>query len=479
MKYFPIFAIFFVILLFSSPAFGYTASKFASDYGEDLLDGQKIKVLVAVKGEPESNDPIKRAKEIRHLQSAVLKFCNFAGAINVKSDSWNNEFTAIVTTSLAKVLEERSDVMSVKIIETTQDESNYQDYEPVNTHRRIIHDLSFLDFEVLEVNKFFIPKWINEPGDYSDILQIKFNATNTGLDNLVIYKDMFQIDVVDPREQYREVRRTNQNNVVDNYYPQYIEDFKLRFQDIKLPHDLFDCELLQHSLKKNQTKMFSVCFDIKQKWSNQPLDLEGIRQYYLVMMDNKFTTSCPNCKVLLLNEYYETQKEEVIPKNVLMWITNLSKWYNAGIISETEFSNALNYLLKKGIINSIPDEFKIVSEIQNKTNLMLVKFRNSMFNEGSPIVFEGKLTGFHGESIHNATIWIKGDGPCPSDNIIAQGITDKHGRYKILTHAQLWDEKDGKIITHAEFLGTNNLAPSKSNPQIVIVYEVKGEKCEG
>jgi len=119
MKYLSIFAILFGLLLLSSPAFGYTASKFVSDYGEDLSIGQKIKVLVEVKGEPESENPAKRAKEIRYLQSAVLKFCNFAGATNVKSDSWNNEFTAIVTTSLAKVLEERSDVISVQVIESS------------------------------------------------------------------------------------------------------------------------------------------------------------------------------------------------------------------------------------------------------------------------------------------------------------------------------------------------------------------------
>ncbi len=119
MLYLSIFAILFGFLLISSPAFGYTASKFVSDYGENLSIGQKIKVLVEVKGEPESENPAKRAKEIRYLQSAVLKFCNFAGATNVKSDSWNNEFTAMVTTSLAQVLEERSDVISVKVIESS------------------------------------------------------------------------------------------------------------------------------------------------------------------------------------------------------------------------------------------------------------------------------------------------------------------------------------------------------------------------
>jgi len=116
-KFLWLFAILFVFLLVSSPAFGYTASKFVSDYGYELSEGQKIKVLVKVKGEPESQDPAKRAKEIRFLQSAVLKFCNFAGAINVKSDTQNNEFTAEVTLSLAQVIEQRRDVISVQVIE--------------------------------------------------------------------------------------------------------------------------------------------------------------------------------------------------------------------------------------------------------------------------------------------------------------------------------------------------------------------------
>ena len=116
MRYLSILAILFGFLLIISPAFGHTASKFVADYGDDLYKGQKIKVLVKVKGEPESEDLAKRAKEIRYLQSAVLKFCSFAGAINVRSHTWNNEFTAEVTTSLAQVLEQRRDVISVHVL---------------------------------------------------------------------------------------------------------------------------------------------------------------------------------------------------------------------------------------------------------------------------------------------------------------------------------------------------------------------------
>ena len=118
MAYLWVYAVFFGFLLFSSPALGYTASKFAADYGTELSKGPQITILVKVKGTPEYDDPAKRAKEIRNLQYAVLKFCSFAGAVNVKSHTWKNEFTADVTTSLAEVIEQRNDVVSVYVFKT-------------------------------------------------------------------------------------------------------------------------------------------------------------------------------------------------------------------------------------------------------------------------------------------------------------------------------------------------------------------------
>jgi len=370
--------------------------------------------------------------------------------------------------------------------DSSQNDLVYDEYIPGSSPRIIFHDLAKLDFEILEVKKFFIPKWINEPGDYSDILQIKFNATNNGLSDFVIYKNMFRIDVVDPREQYLEVRRTNQDYIVDNYYPQYIEDFKIRFKDIALPQSLFECELLNHYIKINQTKTLSVCFDVKQLWTNQPLDLDGPRLYYVVMMDNKFATSCPNCKYGLLNEYYINPIEESeisddnIPQNILTWLHTLVIWLENSIISEQEFSNAIEFLTEKGIIEKTPNEIKEIffePKIKNQSILAMVDFRQARFNEGQPIVFEGKLTDYSGNPISQASIQIRSDGPCPANQTIAQGITDKHGGYKIYTKTLLWDESDGLITTFAEFPGTESFEKSVSDLQLVVVYPVKGEKC--
>jgi len=365
---------------------------------------------------------------------------------------------------------------------------SYGQDKPTSSHRTTYHDLSKLDFEVLEVKKFFIPKWINEPGDYSDILQIKFSATNNGLDHFSVYKNMFQIDVVDPREQYREVRRTNDDYVVDNYYPQYIEDFKLRFQDIALPQSLFECELLNHNIRVNQTKTLSVCFDVKQKWTNHPLDLDGPRLYYLVMMDNKFLTSCPNCKSVLLNEYYKDPLTESeisdykLPQNLSIWLGKLVNWLENSLISEQEFSYAIDYLVKKGIIEQSPNEIKEIflePKIKNQSILAMVDLMHPRFNEGQPIVFEGKLTDNFGNPIINVPILIRSDGPCPANHTIAQGITDKHGKYKIYTKTLLWDEQDGLITTFAEFSGNESFEQSISDSQLIVVYPVKGEKCIG
>lgn len=111
-------AVFFIIILTSSSiAYGLTASEFVSKYKTDFSKGKWINVSVKVRGEPESDDPSKRAKEIRFLQAGVLKFIHLAGAKNVKSDTWKNEFTAHMTTSLAEVIAQRSDVLSVIILD--------------------------------------------------------------------------------------------------------------------------------------------------------------------------------------------------------------------------------------------------------------------------------------------------------------------------------------------------------------------------
>ena len=106
------------LLLTMNYAYGLTASEFIAKYGNEFYEGEQVKVLVKVKGEPESTDPAKRAKEIRYYQAGVLKFIHFAGATNVISDTLKNQFYAEMTTSLAEKITTRYDVISVTVIDS-------------------------------------------------------------------------------------------------------------------------------------------------------------------------------------------------------------------------------------------------------------------------------------------------------------------------------------------------------------------------
>jgi hypothetical protein len=115
---------------------------------------------------------------------------------------------------------------------------------------------------------------------------------------------------------------------------------------------------------------------------------------------------------------------------------------------------------------------------EEKTNLKLHDFRSHRFNGGQPIVFVGNLLSESGERVANAQILIKNDGSCPADNIIAQGTTDKDGRFWITTIAKVWNAKSNMIKVHAAFLGNEMFLPSISKEQIIVVYPSHAELCQ-
>lgn len=112
------------------------------------------------------------------------------------------------------------------------------------------------------------------------------------------------------------------------------------------------------------------------------------------------------------------------------------------------------------------------------TNLRLFQWSSTTMDAGYTAVFVGNLKTISGEPVPNAEIIIKIDAPCPSDGIIAKGLTDNKGRYFIMTEALIWDEKDNMIKAHAEFLGNEKFSPSISREQIIVIYPSHGKKCE-
>ena len=95
----------------------FTASTFSDQYRELLQKGgQRVSVLIKVVGEPESTDPTIRAKEIRNLQSSILKFLSFSNGVNIVSDKQKNEITGQIHPHWIEIIEARNDVISVQIL---------------------------------------------------------------------------------------------------------------------------------------------------------------------------------------------------------------------------------------------------------------------------------------------------------------------------------------------------------------------------
>jgi len=93
----------------------FTAATFVDKYKNLELTGDRVSVTIKIKGESENVDPSKRAKEIRYIQSYVLKFLSFSKAVNVVSNYNTNEIVAQMDTAWIPILEQRSDVTYVVI----------------------------------------------------------------------------------------------------------------------------------------------------------------------------------------------------------------------------------------------------------------------------------------------------------------------------------------------------------------------------
>jgi len=420
MRYLWIFAILFGFLLVSSPAFGYPASKFVADYGYELSEGQKIKVLVQVKGEPKSLEPAQRAKEIRYIQAAVLKFSIFAGATNVKSDTWNNEFTAIVTTSLAQVLEQRRDVIAVHVLEAQ-----------IQLPPKLQEMLDENDVAKLPI---WIQKTINwhnqgKISEYELLNAINFLLNEKPLETVIdkIIKQHIPVDA-ESAEKARQIGAkgvvlASESFVMDRYNP----TITITSSDIK---------------------------------GQDAIIFEGTGFRGLHIID-----------IIITNEFdFKVELKTKTGQNGVLnmpWILFFEP-LDPGIYN-VKFSDRVS---SHDITIKVGD----IEKEKEKTKLRLISIPSSRFNGGFTIVFSGNLFTDSGKIIRDAEILLVGDGPCPADGIIAKGQTDNRGKYRIMVETMIWDPSDNMIKIHAEYLGDEFYGPSSTQSEIIVVYPNKDTK---
>ena len=108
----------------------FTAATFADKYKDVSLTGKRVSVVIKATGESEDTDQAKRAKEVRYLQNYVLKFLSFADAENVVSNQQKNEITVQIDQAWIPILEQRSDVVSVTVLEVQKTRDNFDKLPP-------------------------------------------------------------------------------------------------------------------------------------------------------------------------------------------------------------------------------------------------------------------------------------------------------------------------------------------------------------
>jgi len=353
-----------------------------------------------------------------------------------------------------------------------------------------IYDLSLVDLEILETEVFQIEENPNYPFDAADIIKIKFQVTKTEPGLFIASDRMFRLVAITPSFLADPVLDSFRGQSI-SFKAMYDDNFEVRYQGLESFHYFEGCEYFHDVLLDTETRSYTVCYDVLRRLNIVPVDFEGNRHYYLTLMDNTQSNSCPNCRELLLSSGI---LETIVPQAIIVPEQN-NQGCKEGLelifkISDGSFGCVkpitAKKLIERGWGTKTPPMYSsIPSIIENSqensgqpTRLTLSTPRSHLYNGGDPIVFAGTLWGSFSGRIPNAEIIIKNDGPCPEDHIIAKGITDQKGKYKIFKIAKVWDASDNQIIVHAEFAGNEKFLPSISKTRNVIVYPSHGEKCE-
>lgn len=202
-------------------------------------------------------------------------------------------------------------------------------------------DLKIVDYQILSMDD---TPW--EYFDNADLVKIIINVTNNGIDYLLLDNKMLVLWVMEP--DYKKSSADNEIlELVDNYSPIYDDELEVIYENLESRELFEECDHIHERLGIGQSKVFAICFNVLRIWHNEVLRIDGQKQYFVVMMDNQYASSCPNCKKIPLTTIFAPTTKYYTPS----WVQNLFEWNQRGIISDQEFEYSINFLVTKGIIS--------------------------------------------------------------------------------------------------------------------------------
>ena len=228
----------------------------------------------------------------------------------------------------------------------------------------IENDMNLVDLKVVDLQILSMDDTPWEYLDDADLVKITINVTNNGLDYLLLDNKMLILWAMEP-----DYRKSSSNNeileLVDNYSPIYDDDLEVMYENLESRELFEECDHIHETVKIGQSKVFTICFNVLRIWHNEVLTVNGQKQYYIVMMDNQHSFSCPNCKKISVSTISIPTASYYTPR----WVQNLFEWNQLGIISDKEFEYSIKYLVERGIISKENEKIQQIT-IEEK-NLQL------------------------------------------------------------------------------------------------------------
>ena len=224
----------------------------------------------------------------------------------------------------------------------------------------IDNDMEFITVEITDIQ---ILSMDDTPGYYldnADLVKITINITNDNLDYFLLSDKMIKLWVMEP--DYRKSTLDKEVlDLVDNYSTIYDDELEVIYDNLQSRELFEECDWIIERIRIEQSKEITVCYNILRIWNNEVVNIDGEKQYYLVMMNNNQATSCPNCKKIPLSSFKEN-----FGIQTPTWVQNLFIWYNQGMITEQDFQNSIEYLIESGIMAKTTNHEVEPDSLENK-----------------------------------------------------------------------------------------------------------------
>ena len=172
---------------------------------------------------------------------------------------------------------------------------------------RIFDDLSLIDFEILDIEVIPIESNPKYPFDPADLVKIKIKVTKSEPGFFIASDRMLRLHSIAPGF-IGDPAHVDFRGQIMPFKATYEEGLVIRYQGLE-SYQIFDgCKYFHDSLLDFETRIYTVCYDVLRRLNIDPVNLDDNRKYFLVLMDNIHSNSCPNCRKFSLS----TENNEIV-----------------------------------------------------------------------------------------------------------------------------------------------------------------------